>query len=49
MENLEKSAEIMKKAENLFETQKNNFDEETIRMFEKNVAYLKEELENKQK
>ena len=47
MENLEKSKEMLEKAEKLFETQKNNFDEETVRMFEKNLASLKEELENK--
>ena len=47
MDNLEKSEEILNKAEKLFETQKNNFDEEVVRMFEKNVNNLKEELSNK--
>jgi len=38
MENLEKSEEILEKAEKLFETQKNDFDEETVRLFEKNAS-----------
>ena len=49
MENLEKAEEILGKAQNLYETQKKDFDEETIRMFEKNVNSLKEEIENKKK
>jgi hypothetical protein len=49
MENLEKSEEILGKAQSLFETQKNDFDEETVKMFEKNANSLKEELQNKKK
>ena len=47
--NLEKSEELLGKAEKLYEEQKNNFDEETVRSFEKNLNYLKEELANKRK
>ena len=46
-ENLEKSEEILGKAEKLFETQKNDFDEEIVKMFEKNVNNLKEEINKK--
>ena len=46
-DNLEKSQELLGKAEKLFEEQRNNFDEETVRSFEKNLNYLKEEFANK--
>jgi len=46
-EKLEKSEEILGKAEKLFETNKNDFDEEIVKMFEKNVNNLKEEINKK--
>ena len=46
-DNLEKSEEMLGRAEQLYETQKNDFDEDTISAFEKNSANLREKLNNK--
>ena len=47
MDNLEKSEEILAKAQQLYETQKNDLDEETKTIFDNNVAKLREQLDNK--
>ena len=46
-DDFEKSEIIFAEAEKLFEVQKNNFDEDVIKIFEKNVSKLKKELNNK--
>ena len=48
MEKFDESENILNEAEKLFENQKNDFDAEIVKKFEKNVSKLKKEL-NKNK
>ena len=47
LENFEESQNVLSEAEKLFESQKNDFDDDIIKKFEKNVKKLKRELNNK--
>ena len=49
LEKLDESENILVEAEKLFEVQKNNFDEEIIKKFEKNVSKLRKELNKNKK
>ena len=44
MEKFDESENILNEAEKLFENQKNDFDAEIIKKFEKNVSKLKKQL-----
>ena len=50
MEKFDESENILNEAEQLFEKQKNDFDDEIVKKFEKNLSKLKKQLDkNKSK